>query len=320
MPPEATITACARSAEVADDLSRTALAALDVVGSRIVPLTPSTVPLVMRERIDAVAELEGQPAARLRLARPPLERLDDAGAGAPGDMKPRHRIAVAHRIVAAALGPADHRKDPMAHRAQPVALFAGGERHIGFGPAPRPEVLVAVEAGRSHPVLQREVVTVLDAEPALFGAVDQEQSAERPERLAAEALFAFLVDHDDAFAGVGDFGRRDEAREAPADHDYVRILVPSRHSPGSCAIEARAFTAVNGKWRRARPRCATPVNLFQFGTFPGAGCSPPATLNLNLIGAIPAIWTKSRSGNTLASLHHQGDQIRVRQVWTGAGT
>ena len=171
-----------------------------------------------------MAELEGQAAAGLRLARAPLERLDDAGAGAPGDMKPRHRIAVAHGVIAAALGPADHREDPVAHRPQPVALFAGRERHIGLRPALRPKILVAVEAGRSHPVLQREIETVLDAEPALFGAVDQKQSAERPEGLAAEALFALLVDHDDAFAGVGDFGCGDEAREAAADHDYVRIL------------------------------------------------------------------------------------------------
>ena len=111
----------------------------------------------------------------------------------------------------------------MAHGAEPSALFAGRERHIGFRPAFRPKILVAVEARRSHPVLQRQIVTVLDAEPALFGAVDQEQSAERPEGLAAEALFALLVDHDDALAGVGDFGRGDEAGQPPADHDYVCI-------------------------------------------------------------------------------------------------
>ena len=251
------------------------------------------------ERIDAVAELEGQPAARLRLARAPLERLDDAGAGAPGDMKPRHRIAVAHRVIAAALGPADHREDAMAHRAQPVALFAGGERHIGFGPAPRPVILVAVEAGRSHPVLQREIEAVLDAEPALFRAVDQEQSAERPEGLAAEALFAFLVDHDDAFAGVGDFGRRDEARKPAADHDDVRILCHRVTPPRLGAIEARGTTAVNGMRASATLTCSS------LGPFRAAGCSPPATLDLNLFGAVLAIWTKSRSGNTLANvLHH----------------
>ena len=240
MPPEATITACARRLKspvtCRDELlcrarhCRREDRAADAVDGAVGDA----------ERIDAVAEFEGQPAAGLRLARPPLERLDDAGAGAPADMKPRHRIAVAHRVIAAALGPADHRENAVAHRAQPVALFAGGERHIGFGPAPRPVILVAVEAGRPHPVLQREVETVLDAEPALFGAVDQEQAAERPERLAAEALFALLVDHDDAFAGVGDFGCRDEARKArrrPRLRPHPRAIASF---PRSRAIEARA--------------------------------------------------------------------------------
>ena len=171
-----------------------------------------------------MAEFERQPAVFLRLARAPLERLDDAGAGAPGDMKARHRIAVAHRVIAAALGPADHRKDTVAHRAQPVALLAGRERDIGFRPSLRPMVLVAVETGGAHPVLQCEIVAILDAEPALFGRVDQKQSAERPERLSAKALFAFLVDDDDALAGVGDFGGRDQPRQPAADHDYVCVL------------------------------------------------------------------------------------------------
>ncbi len=72
--------------------------------------------------------------------------------------------------------------------------------------------------------MQREVKTVLDAEPALFGAIDQKQPAERPEGLAAETLFALLIDHDDAFTGVSNFGRGDETCETAADHDYVRII------------------------------------------------------------------------------------------------
>jgi len=131
---------------------------------------------------------------------------------------------VTHRVVAAALGPADHRKDPVAHGAEPAAFFPRRERDIGFRPALRPKILIAVEARRSHPVLQRQIVAVLDAEPALFGAIDQKQPAERPERLPAEALLALLIDHDDAFAGVGNFRRGNEAREAPADHDYVCII------------------------------------------------------------------------------------------------
>ena len=140
---------------------------------------------------------------------------------------------MAHRIVTAALGPADHRKDSVAHRPQPFALLVRGECHIGFRPALRPKIFIAVEARRSHPVLQRQIVTVPDAEPALFGAVDQKQSAERPERLAAEALFALLVDHDDAFAGVGDFRRRDQAGQSPADHDHVCIVSHDIRSPNS---------------------------------------------------------------------------------------
>jgi hypothetical protein len=132
----------------------------------------------------------------------------------------------------------------MAHRAQPAALFAGGKRDVSFGPAPWPQILVAIKTGRSDPVLQREVKTVLDAEPALFGSVDQKQSAERPERLAAEALLAFLIDHDDTLAGVGDFRRRDQTRQSAADHDYIRII---RHRLVPHLIEACGVHPGQGK-------------------------------------------------------------------------
>lgn len=56
----------------------------------------------------------------------------------------------------------------MPHRAQPVALLAGGECHIGLCPLARPEIVVAVEAGGAEPVLHREVEGVLDAEPSLL--------------------------------------------------------------------------------------------------------------------------------------------------------
>jgi len=112
----------------------------------------------------------------------------------------------------------------VAHRPQPSALLARREGHISFGPASRPQIFLAVEARRPYPVLQRQFVTVLDAEPALFRRIHQEQSAERPESLAAEALLALLIDHDDAFASFRNFRRRDEARKASADHNDVSIL------------------------------------------------------------------------------------------------
>ena len=158
------------------------------------------------------------------LARAPLERFHHTGAGTPSQMKARHRIAVAHGVIAAALGPPHNGKNAVAHRLKPAALLAGCERDIGFGPFSWPVILVAVESGGSHPVLQRQVVGVLDAEPALLGCIDKEQSAERPESLPAEILLAFLIDHDHALACIGQFGRGHEARQPCTDDNYVRII------------------------------------------------------------------------------------------------
>ena len=231
--------------EIADDFARRTLAARDRSGSRTAPLTPSTAPLVITSVSTRWRNLNVAGRSS-RLARAALERLDDAGAGAPGDVKARHRIAMAHRVIAAALGPADHRENTVSHRAQPVALFAGRERNIGFRPALRPMVVIAVEARGAHPVLQREIVGILDAKPALFRKVDQKQTAERPKCLAAQALVALLIDDDDALAGVGDFGRGHQPRQSAADHDYV-CVISHRVLPIPFWMKPAAFVAVNGK-------------------------------------------------------------------------
>src|SRR5205085_9397323 len=97
--------------------------------------------------VHAMAKAEAEQAAGLRLAGAALEGLDNARTCAPADMKPWHRIAVAHGVVAAALRPADHGKDAVSHGAQPAPLFACRECHISLGPAPRPMILIAVESG-----------------------------------------------------------------------------------------------------------------------------------------------------------------------------
>jgi hypothetical protein len=115
-------------------------------------------------------------------------------------------------------------------------------------------------------------VAVLDAEPALLGAIHQKQPAKRPERLAAKALLAFLVDHDDMPAGVGDLGRGDEAGEPPADYNYIRIVghraLPGGFTDRSPRPEARSTAIGACLWPR---RIGGGVNLFQFGTFRHAG-------------------------------------------------
>ena len=149
------------------------------------------------------------------------ERRDDARSGAPGDVEPRHRVAVPGREAAAALGPADHGEEREPALREPRALLARSELQVGLGPLARPEILVAVEVGAAEPVLPSELEGVLDAHAALLGGVDEEQSAERPERLAAEVGLGLLLEDGDALAGVQQFARGDEARKARSDHDRV---------------------------------------------------------------------------------------------------
>ena len=129
--------------------------------------------------------------------------------------------------VAAALGPADHGEEAHALLVQPGALLAGGEVDVGLGPAARPVVLGAVEAGRAQPVLQRELVRVLDAHPALLGRVDEKEPAEGPEGLAAERRLGLLVDRSDPPAGVRQLGGRDQPGQPAADDDGVVFVTHS---------------------------------------------------------------------------------------------
>src|SRR5947209_18031359 len=111
-------------------------------------------------------------------------------------MKTRQRIAVADRAIAAAFRPADNGEEAEALPIKPGTFLAGGEGDIGFGPAPRPIILRPVEPGSAEPILQRQLVGVADAQPALLRRIDEKQAAERPEGLAAEILLALLIDHD----------------------------------------------------------------------------------------------------------------------------
>src|SRR5271166_638000 len=117
--------------------------------------------------------------------QPPREDLHDGRPGSPGDMEAGHRVAVPLRVVAAALGPPDQRKDLQAPGTQPATFLPCGEIDVGMGPLPRPVVFRTVERRSAKPILQSEFVTVANAQAALLGAVDEEQAAERPERLPA---------------------------------------------------------------------------------------------------------------------------------------
>ena len=103
------------------------------------------------EVVDPVPEPRLDPSGRHVRPHAPLERRDDAGTRAPGDVEPRHRVAGPGGGVPAALGPADDREQPQALLVQPRPLLARREVDVRLRPAPRPVVLRAVEPGRALP-------------------------------------------------------------------------------------------------------------------------------------------------------------------------
>ena len=115
IPPEVTITACARNSNSPAAVRDDGVAARRRRSARgWCPDTPSTAPSGDGERVDPVPEPELDEPGLGRRPDPPLERLDDPGPGAPGDVEPRHAVAGAAGVVAAALGPADDRDDASA--------------------------------------------------------------------------------------------------------------------------------------------------------------------------------------------------------------
>jgi hypothetical protein len=209
--------------EIADRRTRTGLAPGHGVGLQDRPGDAGDRAVGQGQAVDLVAEPELQQPAGGGVADPALEHLDHPGTGAPGDVEPRNGVAVPGGGVPAALGPADDREQPVAHLTQPGPLLAGSEIDVGLGPPARPLVLVPVETSRPEPVLPGQLDGVLDPQSALFRAVDQEQAAEGPERLAAETLLALLLQEQDLAAGVGEFGGGGESGEAGSDHDDVCV-------------------------------------------------------------------------------------------------
>ena len=163
MPPEVTMTACARSENSPTTVRELATPRAAALGSSTSPSTPSTTPDVTDQGGDPMAEPQVDPAPRDGLPHAADEGLQDPGPGAPRDVETRHRVAVAAGERPATLGPLHEGEQPHPLGAQPGPLLAGREVDVRLGPLARPVVLVAVEAGRAQPVLPGQLVGVVDA-------------------------------------------------------------------------------------------------------------------------------------------------------------
>src|SRR5215475_5653396 len=119
-------------------------------------------------------ELELHEPALFRLTHAPDKGLQKAGAGAPSYVKARHGIAVLRRGHAAALGPANDGEEAHTQLLEPCPLLARREIHIGLSPALRPIIFLTVEPGRCHPILERQVTTIVNPQAPLFGRIHKE--------------------------------------------------------------------------------------------------------------------------------------------------
>jgi hypothetical protein len=131
-----------------------------------------------------------------------------------------------------ALSPPHRGHELDAQVGQVRALLARGELDIRAGPLGGPHVLVveSVECRTAGPVVPGQLEGVLDAENALFGAIDQEESAERPEGLTAQVGRVLLVDHRDFLAPSGQFVGGDQSGQTRTDHDDVSIHATASYS------------------------------------------------------------------------------------------
>ena len=190
-------------------------------------------------------ELEGDQVLFLGLSRSAQKRLEHPRPRAPGDVKSRYGVTVAVGPIPAALGPPDDRKPAHPLLVQPRPCLTRGKGDKGFRPLPRPEVFLAVKAGRPHPVVERELLRVLHPQPTLFGSIDQEQAPKRPESLAAQALLRLLVDDDHPLAEVGQLGRGNQTGQAAPHDDHVGVIAQARLLIKACFGKSRTTASSN---------------------------------------------------------------------------
>ena len=164
--------------------------------------------------IDPMPEPEFESPILLRLTSARNEGRQHTRSRPPGYVKSGYRIASAFRT-------ADYREPADAKLVQPGAFLASRELQVRFRPLLWPMILGPIESSGACPVFAGAVDRIPDTQSALLGRIHQEQPAERPVSLPAEALLWFLVDDDDALSSRGDLRCGYEPRKASPNDDRV---------------------------------------------------------------------------------------------------
>src|SRR5690606_39468329 len=104
--------------------------------------------------------------------------------------------------------------------------------------------------------VQTCALPIFDAHAPLFGGVDQEQPAERPPRLSAEARLRFLFDNGDAFPCVNELSRSYQAGEPRTHDDGIRFHRSVLRHPGRPPCLTRPRCSMLSPQLRAAPLLA----------------------------------------------------------------
>ena len=94
-------------------------------------------------------------------------------------------------------------------------------------------------------------------QPALLGGVDEEEPAEGPERLAAEARLGLLLDEHDPAPGVGQLGGGDQPGQPGPDDDDVCLEPFGRLAHDAAPASAACIAAKAWSVRTVRPKSAS---------------------------------------------------------------
>ena len=249
---DATSTARAAASNSPDHLRGEAHArAPPANGASTVPRTPTTAPpsttsSSTRWRNANCTSPRSAAEDRARTARRP------AGPGAPGQVEARNRVPVRERV-------GRRRARPSRRSAARAARARAGQSRFSIVRRTRrrrgPSAAASSSSGRSNRAEpsqsgQRELERVLDPHPPLLGRVDEEQPAERPERLPAE-----VVCGSPGRAPAPGGRRRQFSTSRPGRRGRLR-----QRSPRVAGRKSRGVSAVSQPGGRGRLLTHDPAN------------------------------------------------------------
>ncbi|MNU67586.1 hypothetical protein D3C71_569280 [compost metagenome] len=87
-----------------------------------------------------------------------------------------------------------------------------------------------------------KIDTVSHPHPALFGAIDEKQTAQRPEGLAAKVLLALLIHDTDAETSLSSLGCRHQPGKPSADNDHIIAFHQPLPDMTELLLRERKFT------------------------------------------------------------------------------